>query len=53
MLLSFQGVLPTAVVPSTVVIDRRGRVAARIIGRVTYSTLKGILADELAAGGGT
>ena len=52
LLLSFRGVIPTSVVPSTVVIDRRGDVAARVIGPVTYSTLKGLLADEVAADGG-
>jgi thiol-disulfide isomerase/thioredoxin len=51
VLLRLQGVIPTAVVPSTVVIDRHGRVAARIIGRIDYHTLKGLLADELAGGG--
>ena len=52
VLLSFRGVVPTSVVPSTVVIDRRGRIAARIIGPVNYLTLSGILDDELAADGG-
>ena len=51
VLLSFRGVVPTSVVPSTIVIDRRGMIAARIIGPVSYTTLKGILDDELAAGG--
>ena len=52
LLLSFRDVIPTSVVPSTVVIDHRGDVAARIIGPVSYSTLKGLLADEAAADGG-
>ena len=52
LLLSFRDVIPTSVVPSTVVIDRRGDVAARIIGAVTYSTMKDLLADEAAADGG-
>lgn len=52
LLLSFREVIPTSVVPSTVVIDRRGDVAARIIGPVTYSTLKGLLADEIGPDGG-
>lgn len=51
LLLNFRNVIPTAVVPSSVVIDGRGKVAARIIGRVTYSTLQGLLEDELAARG--
>ena len=46
-LLSFRDVIPTAVIPSTVVVDRQGQIAARIIGPVTYNTLSGILQDEL------
>lgn len=40
-------IIPSSVVPSTVVVDRRGRVAARVIGRVDYRTLRGLLEDEL------
>ena len=50
-LLMFRGVIPTAVIPSTVVVDRQGLVAARIIGPVTYRTLNGLLEDEIAGGG--
>lgn len=49
LLLTLRDVVPTSVVPSTVVVDRRGRVAARVIGPVTHTTLKGILDDELRA----
>jgi thiol-disulfide isomerase/thioredoxin len=52
LLLNFRDTIPTSVVPTTVVIDRQGHIAARIIGPVTYNTLKGLLDDELAAGGG-
>jgi thiol-disulfide isomerase/thioredoxin len=52
LLLNFRDTIPTTVVPTSVVIDRQGQVAARIIGPVTYHTLKGLLDDELAAGGG-
>jgi thiol-disulfide isomerase/thioredoxin len=52
LLLNFRDTIPTSVVPTTVVIDRQGQIAARIIGPVTYNTLKGLLDDELAAGGG-
>ncbi|MEP6817445.1 MAG: TlpA disulfide reductase family protein [Marmoricola sp.] len=51
LLLAFRHVIPTAVVPSTVVIDPQGKVAARVIGRVTFATLKGLLDDEIAATG--
>lgn len=49
-LLAFRDVIPTAVIPSTVVVDREGRIAARIIGPVTYDTLRGLLDDEIAGG---
>ena len=52
LLMGFADVIPISVVPSTVVIDRRGDVAARVIGAVTYPTLKGLLQDEIVAGGG-
>ena len=51
VLLPFRGVIPTTVIPSSVVIDRQGKVAARVIGPVTYGTLKGVVEDELAGGG--
>lgn len=50
VLLPLRGVVPSAVIPSTVVVDRQGRVAARVIGPVTYKTLNGVLSDELAGG---
>ncbi|HEX6447264.1 MAG TPA: TlpA disulfide reductase family protein [Streptosporangiales bacterium] len=37
--LAFRGDLPPQAVPSTIVVDRRGRVAARIIGETTYTRL--------------
>lgn len=49
-LLTFRGVIPTAVIPSTVVVDRQGKIAARIIGPVTYTTLNGLLEDEIGGG---
>lgn len=50
VLLPLTRVIPTAVIPSTVVVDREGKVAARVIGPVTFTTLNGVLADELAGG---
>lgn len=52
VLLAFRDTIPTTVVPTTVVVDRQGRIAARIIGPVTYNTLKGIIDDELAGSEG-
>jgi len=49
VLLSLRDTIPTTVVPTSVIIDREGRVAARIIGPVTYTTLKGLLDDEITA----
>lgn len=37
--------LPPKAIPSTVVIDAEGRVAARVLGEVTASTLRGIVED--------
>ncbi len=41
--------LPPGAIPSTLVIDAEGRVAARIIGNVTTSTLVGLI-EDVAAG---
>lgn len=51
LLLNFRNVTPTAVVPSSVIVDRRGKVAAGVSGPVTYSTLGDFLEDEIAATG--
>lgn len=34
------------------IVDRHRTVGARVIGPVTYTTLKGLLEDEIAATGG-
>ena len=46
-LAQFNGLIPIAAVPSTVFVDVQGRVAARTIGRVDASTLRGEIADLL------
>jgi thiol-disulfide isomerase/thioredoxin len=51
LLAEFVHLVPISAVPSTVVIDADGRVAAKVIGRVTYSTLHGLITDELSGGG--
>lgn len=48
-LLAFAGVLPPSAIPSTLVIDRQGRVAARILDSVTEATLVSII-EDVAAG---
>lgn len=41
--LAFRATVPPAAIPSTLVIDRNDRIAGRIIGEATYSSLNGIL----------
>lgn len=50
VLLAFNELLPVNAVPSTLVVDRDGRVAARVIGRVDYATVRGLVDDVLAEG---
>ena len=47
-LLPFVHLIPNAAVPSTIVVDADGKVAAKVVGRVTYNTLNGLL-DDLEA----
>ena len=44
--LLFADSLPPQAIPSTLVIDREGRVAARILGKVSAATLRGVI-DEV------
>lgn len=48
LLLEFSGIIPVGAVPSTVVIDPEGRIAARVVGKITYGTLRGLVDDALA-----
>lgn len=48
-LLIFGAALPANAVPSTVIVDRKGKVAARVIGATTYPTLRGLVDDVLKA----
>ncbi len=50
--LALGGVIPVSAVPSTVVVDPAGGIAARVIGRVDYTTLRGVLDDVLAESDG-
>lgn len=47
LLLNLNGVIPITAVPSTVVVDADGNIAAKVVGRIDYTTLKGIIADLL------
>lgn len=46
--LAFGGLLTTAAVPMTVVVDRQRRIAARVVGRTTATTLRALLDSVLA-----
>jgi thiol-disulfide isomerase/thioredoxin len=48
LLLAFRGTLPPSSRPSTLVLDRQGRVAARVLGKVDASTLSDLVDDVLA-----
>lgn len=47
-LLAFGPALPPSAVPSTMIVDEQGRLAARVIGPVDESTLEALIADTLS-----
>lgn len=49
-LAALQGVVPVQAVPTTVVLDRQGHVAARILGLADPTTLRTLIDDTLAEG---
>jgi thiol-disulfide isomerase/thioredoxin len=52
-LLAFRGTLTPNAIPSTVVIDDSGRIAARVLGPVSTSTLVGLVEDVQAGSAGS
>lgn len=50
LLLAFHDTLPPSSFPSTLVIDRDGRVAARILRETTYTELRRVVTDLAAEG---
>ena len=46
-ILAFGGSLTATAVPTTVVLDSDGRIAARVVGQVDSSTLSGLVTDVL------
>ncbi len=48
VLLAFTGVVTPQAVPTTLVIDRAGRVSARILGRIEKATLKALIKTAAA-----
>jgi thiol-disulfide isomerase/thioredoxin len=49
-MLAFRDTLPPAAIPTTLVIDREGRVAARVLGAITEPSLRDLIGDVLAEG---
>jgi thiol-disulfide isomerase/thioredoxin len=45
VLLNFAGVLPPSAIPSTMIIDSQGRLAARVLGPITTTTLVDMITD--------
>lgn len=48
LLLGFNGIIPISAVPSSIVVDPAGKIATRVIGKVDYTTLRGLVDDVLA-----
>jgi peroxiredoxin len=46
--LAFHDTVPPAAIPSTLVIDRTGHIAARVVGEVSYNGLKTLINEVLA-----
>ncbi|MFT3860425.1 TlpA family protein disulfide reductase [Micropruina sp.] len=49
LVLRFAGELPPSSIPSTLIVDAQGRIAARVLGETTESTLVGLI-EDVAAG---
>lgn len=50
-LLAFRDTLPPSAIPSIVVIDSDGRVAARVLGAITKGSLKDLISDVIGKDG--
>lgn len=48
---AFRDTVPPQAIPSTLVIDREGRIAARVIGQTDYTTLTELVEPVVAEGG--
>jgi thiol-disulfide isomerase/thioredoxin len=44
---AFGNAIPPSAVPSTLIVDRDGMIAARIVGATSYATLSGLVEDEI------
>jgi thiol-disulfide isomerase/thioredoxin len=52
VLLAFRNTVPPSAIPSTLIIDRTGHIAARIIGGAKYTSLNSLLGQLTAVGSG-
>ncbi|GAA4904614.1 hypothetical protein GCM10023405_27070 [Streptomonospora salina] len=50
---AFRETVPPAAIPSTLVLDRQGRIAARVIGETGYNELSGLVETVVAEDGGS
>jgi len=50
LLLAFRDTLPPAAIPSTLVVDREGRMAARVVGPITQASLSALVSDVAEEG---
>jgi thiol-disulfide isomerase/thioredoxin len=48
VLLSVSGIVPPGAVPTTLVLDKQGRVASRVLGEIQKGTLKALIASAVA-----
>ena len=46
--LEFHRTVPASAIPSTLVIDRSGRIAARVVGEISYNGLRALIAKVVA-----
>jgi peroxiredoxin len=46
--LAFHDTVPPTAIPSTLVIDRTGHIAARVIGEISYNGLRALISEVLA-----
>jgi hypothetical protein len=46
-LLAFRDTLPPNAIPTTLIIDKAGNLAARVLGEVTETTLRELIGDVL------
>lgn len=47
ILMQYSNLVPISAIPSTLVLDRQGQVAARVVGKVDYTTLRSLLDDAI------